>query len=248
VSSHGFLDMFATVHSNPERIIAISVILSDIMYSNLYVEKAQTSSGAGAAGDLALEPEPEPDGGPPGDGGATSAGEQVLREAGLDSFKVGLMKAEGLSALPALRAATDQSLLKAGLSAPQAVAVGEALRAYEAAQTQRDTIQRYSARALEEPGSGEEPLPQEEEKEASAKLALVARLQAWSCSRGRKAWLLAGCPCIMLIAALLCALQLLGYTDAMPIFNVLWGVPIAPAQLRPLVPAPANGHPCSWEG
>ena len=60
--------MFATVHSNPERIIAVSVILSDIMYSNLYVEKAQTSSGAGAAGDLALEPEPEPDGGPPGDG------------------------------------------------------------------------------------------------------------------------------------------------------------------------------------
>ena len=236
-----------TLHFNPERIIAVSVILSDIMYSNLYVEKAQTGSGAGAAGDLALEPEPEPDRGPPGDGGATSAGEQVLRQAGLDSFKIGLLRAEGLTALPGLRAATDQVLLEAGLSAPQAVAVGEALRAYEAAQTQRDTIQRYSARTLEEPGSGEEPLPQKEKK-ASAKLALVARLQAWSCSRGRKAWLLAGCPCIMLIAALLCALQLLGYTDAMPIFNVLWGVHIAPAQLPPLVPAPANGHPCSWEG
>ena len=166
--THSLLDPLTYIEVAAEVFIT-NVILSDIMYANLYVEqRSNTDERRGSeagAGDkrlqtMSMEPEPKPEPeheieptlGLSGQVSAVglsrqaspekadSGYEQVLREAELDSRMQKLLEDDGLESLASLREASRDDLIKAGFNGAQGAAVFAALGRSDAGLLQAATI------------------------------------------------------------------------------------------------------------
>jgi hypothetical protein len=240
-----------------------NVILSDIMYSNLYVERRQSDRGSDAEVMLS---EPAADEGsarrhdsasvaavsrPASPGGSTTRPSspelqpvgldgynQVLRDANaiLDESKSQFDSIHGFNTLEAIRDANRDDLVRAGLEAAQAAAVFTALGRYDARQSTG------SGHGLPQP----QPEPEMDSRIDSKPSPIASRKlqRSWT----TKLVLLVLCPLLLLACALVSSLQVLGYIDNFPWISRLLNLAqdSQPLNLEP-PPVASNGHPCPWE-
>ena len=266
----GFMDQVKEQLLNPltyaeimAEIFIANVILSDIMYSNLYVERRQPKDQAGSeaagGGGRSLQTlreaqtsRADSDDDPAGGGGVSRASsrssgaeapvldgyDQVLRDANLESF----MFIPGFDSLEALRRGKRDDLIQSGLDTAQAAAVFAALGRYDAAQLQAQQ------QPISRPASPQ--LPDQTGGGTTAEEASRVDVRKSQRSAGVKLVLLVLCPLLLLTCGVLSSLQALRYIDSFPFVSRLLGLvaphPIGAETLAP-PPVADNGHPCPWE-
>lgn len=218
------------------EVFIANVILSDIMYSNLYVERrrgedgesAAAAAAAAAAGGGVSRPS-SPDAGTVIDGY-----DQVLRDANLESF----VFIPGFDSLEALRRGNRDDLIKSGLDAAQAAAVFTALGRYDASQ---HTVTDQPA------DSG----PREQSEGVVMAEGGVVSVEKLQQNSGMKLVLLVLCPLLLLMCGVLSSLQVLQYIDSFPWVSRELGLgaphPIIDAETLTPPPVADNGHPCPWD-
>lgn len=246
-----------------------NVILSDIMYSNLYVERRQTAPRVAemriseAAGDadgrkrrVHKSREASRD-----SAVVTAVSRPASPESGVSSPERGPAFASREDFFQVLRDANAIMGLKqshvhcipgfGSLDALRRANRDDLLKAgLDAGQIAAvfAALGQYDAHKLTGPQSGSEPEPQ-----PAAELEL-AEPDHIDMPKPHRSWamkmvLLVLCPLLFLICAVLSTLQTLGYINTFPFISHMLGLVKHPDAMDVLEPPPIaeNGHPCPWE-